>query len=301
MDSSGAQRWSRLGVFGEVAVDIIVKTSEPVRFGSDTQSSVRRRRGGSAATTAVVAAQSGRPTTLFTTLGDDGLSDWLAGETTGAGVDVDAFQVRGEPDSVVVIVGTDGERTMFPDRHCQPQRPALTDEDLAGIGWLHATAYGLADGDALADTLNAAVRAGIGVSVDVSSCQVIEQFGDELIELCQTVRPDIVLANGAEAALLGLGKNGIVPGAGATVVKQGPLGAAWRRSTGPTEFVAVSQALPIRVNTTGAGDAFSAGLLAAVDRGCQPQEALALGHEASLAWILAGTEDTARGRARLDA
>lgn len=275
----------RLGVFGDLALDVVVRAQESVRFGGDTAATIERRRGGAAATTAAVAASLGRLTTLFTASGTGPLADWLIAEMAASGADVVSLQCPGEPDTVVVVVGSDGERTMFPDRRCQPQRPPIEFDDLATLGWLHATSYGLADGDAMFNSLERAVAADIPISIDVSSTQVIENHGDELIELCRVLRPAVVLANGAEAAMLELGADRGLPGARATVVKKGPLGAEWRQPEAATVTLALEHPLPISVNTTGAGDAFAGGLLHAAMSGADRELSLGIAHQAATDWL----------------
>lgn len=276
---------SELVVVGDAAVDVLVRVEEPIRFGGDARSRVERTPGGSAATTARISAALGRPTRLVTAIGHDLDSRWLLEQLDE--VDVRAHVCDAPADTIVVLVDQQGERTMFPDRRCGPQLGAMTEDDLTGVGWLHAPAYGLLDGDALTTTCERARRLGIPFSIDLSSTQVIETMGWRLVEWCRELRPSIVFANGAEAALFGLGSDMPVEGADATIVKRGPLGAEWRRPGASTVSVAVPHTLPLSINTTGAGDAFAAGLLDAVDRSTTPTDALLAGHRAAADYLAA--------------
>jgi sugar/nucleoside kinase (ribokinase family) len=98
----------------------------------------------------------------------------------------------------------------------------------------------------------------IDVSIDVSSSAVLLELGvDRVRDRLQRLRPDVLLANRDEAAVLDL--DGAWPGA-VTVVKHGPNPALVYEPDGAcTEVAAVG--VPGVDDTTGAGDAFTAGFL----------------------------------------
>jgi sugar/nucleoside kinase (ribokinase family) len=83
------------------------------------------------------------------------------------------------------------------------------------------------------------------------------------------VRCDLLLANAEEAAVLGDQLAAIAP---EVVVKAGAAGARWRSGD---HALRVPAAPAEAVDSTGAGDAFAAGFLAAWDDG--PQAALEAG------------------------
>jgi sugar/nucleoside kinase (ribokinase family) len=59
---------------------------------------------------------------------------------------VDARLQRGDRTGcVVVLVGVDGERTMFPDRAAAAELGAVAAQDLEGTTVLHLPLYGFAD------------------------------------------------------------------------------------------------------------------------------------------------------------
>jgi sugar/nucleoside kinase (ribokinase family) len=95
------------------------------------------------------------------------------------------------------------------------------------------------------------------VSIDASSTGVLTDVGvDEAMDRFAALRPDVLFANADEAAMLDL-----LDWPGAVVVKRGgdpvEVAADGRRLTVPVPSVKAG------VDTTGAGDAFAAGLLVA--------------------------------------
>ena len=273
---------SRLGVVGDIVEDVVAVMRAPFAAGSDTPSDIVRRRGGSAANVAVAAA-SLVPTRFFGCIGDD-----VTGQRLGAGlagVVAARLQVSNAAPTgtIVVLVDAHGERHMFPDRGANLHLGPI---DVAGLDALHATAYSL-DGGTTATSVAAALKAvaaqGRVTSLDVSSVALINQFRVARMRgVINELRPTIVFANAAEAALLGLDAREPSPGR-FVLVKDGanpalvraPLG-AWLVPTTP---------LPV-TDTTGAGDAFAAGVLASVILSGLSVETLLAGGEA-LAVMLA--------------
>jgi len=266
---------SRLGVVGDIVEDVVARMRAPFAPGSDTPSDIVRRRGGSAANMAVAAA-SLVPTRFFGCVGDDPTGQRLSAGL--AGVVAARLQVTGAAPTgtIVVLVDAHGERHMFPDRGANLYLGPI---DVSGLDALHATAYSL-DGGTTATSVAAALKAvaasGRVTSLDVSSVALINQLGvARMLGVLNELRPTIVFANAAEARLLGLDAREPSPdrlvlvkdGANPALVRT-PLG-AWLVPTTP---------LPV-TDTTGAGDAFAAGVLASVIHLGLTAEALLAGGE----------------------
>jgi sugar/nucleoside kinase (ribokinase family) len=262
-----------LAAIGDLVEDIVVHLEGPVHLASDTAATIRRRRGGSAANVVETAARMGFATRFIGRVGDDGVGRQLVTEMAAAGVDTGPVRFGGSTGTIVVLVDTDGERTMLTDRRAclGLDRPDPTWLDAVEI--LHVPLYSLV-GRPLADTTKALIdtahERGIAVSLDVSSSAVIEAL-DHPGRLLEEVAPDVVLANVDEAAVLGL--DGAV-GSAVTVIKRGAEPAVVHvPGQAPVEVAAVR--LAAVSDTTGAGDAFAAGFLARgvwrhdVERACR--------------------------------
>jgi sugar/nucleoside kinase (ribokinase family) len=273
-----------LGVVGDLVEDVVVLLDEPIRRGADAPARILRRPGGSAANVAVAAAGLGAAVRLLTAVGDDDLGRGLVDRLAGLGVAVHAVRA-GRTGTIVVVVEPDGERTMYPDRGAAAT-VSLGPGAVDGLRLLHLPAYGLLPPDGSppgpGPLLAQVAAAGLALSVDVSSLQVIDVLGATLVDALTSLRPVVTFANRDEADALGwLGDE---PPAGLTVVvKQGPDPALlWHRGE-CTEIRA--EAIDDPRDSTGAGDSFAAGYLVAVLAGQDPPDAVRAGHRTAAAHL----------------
>lgn len=261
----------RVVVVGDVGTDILAQLSGPLAVGSDAAGTVTVMGGGAGANVAAWLAHLGVEVVLVGRVGDDVAGRLRTAELTAAGVvtvlAVDAERPTG---TVIVLVDPDGERTMVPDRGAnRGLRPAdLPPELLGGGGHLHLSAYPLLDpvsAPAARDALRAARAAGLTVSVDPSSTGPLRAYGVARFR-AEVAGVDLLLPNAAEALLLTGASN--VPDAAqalaadhaTVVVSCGAQGAVW--SAGGRHGAVPAVPGPV-LDTTGAGDAFSAGVLRA--------------------------------------
>ncbi len=169
---------------------------------------------------------------------------------------------------------------MLPDRAAALGLDELPEGALADVSWLHVPAYSLVVeplGTTSRNAAAAARKAGAAISVDASSTGPIRSFGvDRVIEMLRSLRPDVFFANADEARLLGIGPRAPLPGAGLTVIKAGADPVAVIAESGETETVPV-EAVETVADTTGAGDAFAAGFIAATMAGATPTAAAETG------------------------
>jgi sugar/nucleoside kinase (ribokinase family) len=219
---------------------------------------------------------------LVARVGDDVAGRRASEELTTTGVRC-AFTI--DPGAatctVVVLVDGDGQRSMLPDRGAG-KNLAASDLDpalLRAARHLHLSGYVLLDEEtreAGLAMLAAAHAAGLTTSVDPQAAALITDpalFLDELRDV------DVLLPNLDELARL-TGSHDPASAAtlldrvGAVAVTTGPAGASWVDADG---VVSVPAAPGDCVDSTGAGDAFDAGLLSALLEGKPKEECLLAG------------------------
>jgi sugar/nucleoside kinase (ribokinase family) len=272
-------------VVGDVATDVVVVLSGAPAPGSDRPAAIRSGGGGAGANVAVHLARQGVPTLLVGCVGNDAAGEALRIELTGAGV---RTALRSTPHAgtatIVSLVEPDGQRSMLADRGANL---ALRPADLPALparGHLHLSGYTLFDDGPRAAglaALAAAVAAGCSISVDPASTGPLDAYGVDRW-LADTAAATVLLPNADEARLL-TGCADVEAAARAlagrhpvVAVSLGADGALW--ASGDRVVHRAAHATTV-VDTTGAGDAFAAGLLSAwlPDRTVDPAAALDAG------------------------
>jgi ribokinase len=271
-------------VIGDVMTDVITRMSAPVSYGSDTAAEIVLRPGGSGANTAAWLGHLGVPTVFLGCVGDDALGRDARRALESHGVTAALAVAPDVPTGTcVVLVDPDGERSMLPDAGANAHLAAddLPREAFAAGGHLHVSGYTLirqSTRAAAVAALDLARESGMTTSVDPSSAAPLAEIGGELfLSLITDVDLVFVTCDEGEilcgsrdpaeiAALLGRDRRDVV-------VKRGAQGALW---FGPSdEATATAQASALTIDTTGAGDAFAAGLLSARRHGVPIVAALA--------------------------
>jgi ribokinase len=274
-------------VVGDLMVDVVARMSGPLAFGSDTPASVAHRPGGAGANVAAWLAVCGVPVTLVARAGDDEAGRSALERLRGHGVDVAhvALDPGRATGTCVVLVGPDGERSMLPDAGANA---ALSPADVARAPLhagthLHLVGYTLLrDGpprEAALEALRRARASGMTISLDPSSAAPIERFGAaRFLELA--AHPDLLLPNRDEAVALtgSADPRALVAHAREVVVTLGAEGARWTDGRVVLDAPAAVADGAAVGDTTGAGDAFAAGFLAAWLDGAPPGGALEAGN-----------------------
>jgi len=238
---------------GDLLLDAVVKLARPLAEGDDTRAETRVGGGGQAANVAAWAAALGADARFIGKRGADAAGEVAEADLLRRGVDVLGPPPTGRNGVVVSLVDLDGSRTMISDRGVAPElEPGeLRQEWFDGADWLHLSGYSLMRepiGAAAERAAELARAAGARISVDLSSVNVIREFGVErLSDRFVRVRPDVVFGNEAEHAELPLPSE-------SRVIKRGAAGATIDGRDYPPVAGGV-------VDTTGAGDALAAGYL----------------------------------------
>ncbi|WP_372668237.1 carbohydrate kinase family protein [Amycolatopsis kentuckyensis] len=257
---------SAIVVVGDAALDVIARHDKPLPHGGDARAKIRFTGGGSGANTALWLRHLGSETTLLARIGDDPGGRLIRAELEAAGVRC-AFAVDPEAPTccVVVMVDGSGQRSMLADRGAN-QRFApedVTPEALSGARHLHLSGYVLLDPPSRAAglaALAAAREAGLTTSVDPQAAAHITDpaaFLDDVrgVDLLMPNTEELVALTGSADPVSAKELLGTV---GAVVVTAGLDGASWVDADGVTSVPAVEADC---IDSTGAGDAFDAGVL----------------------------------------
>jgi ribokinase len=273
---------------GDLMVDVVARLFGPLAEGSDSPGVISYVGGGSAANTAAWLSRVGESTTFIGAIGDDPAGQLQAESLHRLGVDVRFRVDRTRPTGTcLVLVAPTGERTMVPDPGANLsllEHDVPVDEFRAG-DHLHVSGYALLrdSRDAALHAMAAAASVGMTTTVGAASAAPLAQLGAREF-LRMLPQGALVFANEKEAAVLvgGAGDPAELAGrlageVGEAVVTAGSGHAAWSNGEAGASMAAEPLDRP-ELDTTGAGDAFAAGFLAARARDASPEVCLRDGH-----------------------
>jgi len=261
-------------VIGDCNPDLLVAGADVVPEFGQREKLVETGRllvGGSASIFACGAARLGLAVALVATIGDDAFGSFMLDAVGERGVDTSGCRmVAGVDTGLTVALVRDGDRAMLT---APGAIPLLTAEMVppplvASARHLHVASYHLLDGlrPGLPALVAAAHAAGATVSVNPQG-EVGDGGGAELRALVPAI--DLLLLNEREHEALGTVAGPLV------VVKHGAGGASAQTAAGVVRAAGHSVEV---VDTTGAGDSFDAGFLAAWLAGEPLERALGLGN-----------------------
>lgn len=261
----------RVLVVGDVINDTVAKTSAPLVPDADNPAVIRARPGGSAANQAAWMARLGLSVVFAGRVGAED-AGFHRRELARFGVEPRlAADESAATGAIVVLVGPDGERTMITDRGAnlmlRPDDVPAALLDRAAL--LHLTGYSFfapAPRAVVLGLISEASRRGVPFTVDPGSAAFLQQLAPGAF-LGWTKGAAVCFPNRDEAAVLtgltgpALAAATLARNYGAVAVKLGADGAVLAVGDAPPVLIPARPAV-VR-DTTGAGDAFCAGFLAA--------------------------------------
>jgi len=255
-------------VYGNLNVDIVVYVETIPERGTEIEArEVHEGGGGSAANTAVALAKLGVPTCLLACYGNDLLGRFALDDLKREGVNTSLMRRVDVPTGrVYIVVDRYGERTMIAFRGANNAATPeiLKDKRIEQALWIHVSG---GKRDIGLKLLELADRAGIPNSYDPGSA-AYRACEEELKLLLKYTH--LLLVNEKELDSL---KKRNLPIPELVVLKRGSKGAAILAGG---EVIEVPGFKVDVVDTTGAGDAFNAGLLAGLSYGLELSEAVVL-------------------------
>ncbi len=225
--------------------------------------------GGSAANTVRGLAQLGVEASYIGKIGRDRVGAFLQGEFHSLGVRPQLIHSQTPTGQSMILISPDGERTMatFLGAAIELAPEEITPRLFEGYDLVHIEGYLVQDHALIRRAVQTARAAGLQVSLDLASYNVVEENLEVLHELAEGV--DILFANEEEARAF----TGAEPAAaaeelarrcGIAVVKVGAHGSLIAAGD---ERIAI-EAVPAEVvDTTGAGDLYAAGFLYGFSQG----------------------------------
>jgi ribokinase len=248
-------------VIGDALLDVRARPAMPMRPDADVPAEVDVAPGGQGANVAVRLARRSVPTRLVCRIGPDAAGDLLRRSLVGEGIELlDLGAARSG--AVVVLVDPGGDRTMLSQR--VPLLETGTPPVAALDGdWLVVSGYVLLERSAGISASGASPRRAI------AGCALEPARVDDWIAAARSVQPHLVVVNADEARLLAASDTADAAALSSIAGERlGALVVVTQRAAATAildrEAVTVSAAADpgATVDTTGAGDAFTAALVA---------------------------------------
>ncbi len=239
---------ARIVVIGSVSVDEIVVLAEPLREGAHLEGEGRGcRLGGGAANTGAALAHAGHEVAIVGVVGDDDAGGWILGELSALGIDISAIvRVPGRSTRSIILVDGAGERTVVNlGRALEAAAPLRLFELPADAVYVRSRSEGIAD-------LLAAKAETVLTIAHVPPLGTLCRPAHVIVTSASDVGPDIL------AAPFAAGRRIAGPGLQWIVVTKGEHGASAHSANRDLEKIPPAV---VPVDTTGAGDAFAAGLV----------------------------------------
>jgi len=252
---------------GDLALDVISQLKEPINYGNDTASRISSHPGGQAANVATWITRTHSKAQLVARVGNDPVGFALISDLDKYGVEHMNLMHSGRPTGVVVIlVDSNGERTMFPDNGANADLEISDLPTLADVDGVYVSGYALLDfrsREAVLSMIAKIKAAGKPIYFDPTTTGAMKIVSrDEVLSWVKLM--DGILLNSEEALYLGDAKDvetaekNLTAYTPLVVIKLGSRGAMAVHK----EIIAKVSAVTTNVvDTTGAGDSFAAGFI----------------------------------------
>ena len=257
----------RILCIGDVALDVIAQLKEQINYGNDTASRISTHPGGQAANVACWITRTDNQAHLVARVGNDPVGFALVSDLDKYGVAHKDLMRSGRPSGVVVIlVDSNGERTMFPDNGANADLELSDLPALDGFDGVFVSGYSLLDSrsrDAALKMIDKAKKLNLPIFLDPTTTGAMKSVAKEEI-LKWVALMDGVLLNNEEARYLGgsddieIAEENLQKLTPLVVIKLGSRGAM---AINKGQFVKVPAVTTNVVDTTGAGDSFAAGFI----------------------------------------
>lgn len=282
------------GIVSDTPKDLLVQRKITFELGAKYQAENRYEAlGGCAANAASGMAKLGLDASCYSKIGGDPLGEWIIKELKDKNVLTDSMQVEqgvSSDLSAIVVDKKSGERVIFFNRDAN-EKLKITPENLGGADWLFVSALNGNEKESWEDNLEKILKICAGKSKlafnpgpeniknnpqkireAIKHCKVLIVNKDEAIEIISTSNAQLTTDNLNDEKFLI--KELKKYGAKIAAVTDGKRG-AWACDEKNIFYAEATGNNP--VETTGAGDAFSSGFMAAVIKEKSLEEALKWG------------------------
>jgi sugar/nucleoside kinase (ribokinase family) len=258
---------------GDVMLDVIARievSPQKINFGSDTASRISTNGGGASGNVAAWLTRTTATSTIVSHVGNDPAGAALIAEFDALGVTHENLVITGEPSGVVVVlVDSSGERTMFPDKGANSNLKLSDLPPLDGFQAVYISGYALLNPLSRPGVLAMIekIRAdSIPIYFDPASVGAMKEVSDKEIHQWFSLMNVLLLNEEESIFLTGLidierALDYLLEFSEVVVIKRGSLGAiAKARGYDSISVPAIPATV---IDTTGAGDSFAAGFIAA--------------------------------------
>ncbi|MDB5059598.1 MAG: carbohydrate kinase family protein [Chloroflexi bacterium] len=269
---------------GDLILDVLVRRAGN-RESDNNSDQLAVAPGGAAANTAAWLAYAGAEAGFLGSAGDDFAGDMLIHDLEQHCVVCVVSRSETHPSGILLLeTGSEGQVRATAQRGANDayMLDDVQRQLISTASWLHVTAYAFYAESArphVLDAIQLARRAGATISLDLGAPHLVHHIGKATyLELLRVAMPRLLFANEGEATLLaGDGQQPLE-----ALARLAPIAVLKRGAAGCTVQFEVSRfdvAAPQiqEIDATGAGDAFAAGTIAALDAGKSLREAIQAG------------------------